>query len=66
MEQVECVVSGMHINVKDKKYITIGTVPLVGTGANPSAPALSDGANQPAVLPVSHGDSVGPSVSLTV
>ncbi|XP_047506425.1 arrestin domain-containing protein 17 [Pieris napi] len=59
--KVECVVSGMHINLKDKKYITIGTVPLMGVGATPSAPVLSEGGNQPAVLPVSPGESVQPS-----
>ncbi|KAG7300439.1 hypothetical protein JYU34_016060 [Plutella xylostella] len=48
--KVECAVSGMHFNLKDKKYVTIGTVPLVG-GAPPSP-------SQPAVLHA--GDAVGP------
>ncbi|CAH2049372.1 unnamed protein product, partial [Iphiclides podalirius] len=56
--KVECEVSGMHFNMKDKKYITIGTVPLVGMSGQPvpSAP-MPDGfpQNQPAVLPVSPG-----------
>ncbi|XP_045500867.1 arrestin domain-containing protein 17 [Colias croceus] len=62
--KVECVVSGMHLNFKDKKYITIGTVPLMGgPGAAPSAPSQPsvDAANQPAVLPVSPGEPAQPS-----
>ncbi|CAK1542140.1 unnamed protein product [Leptosia nina] len=58
--KVECVVSGMHFNLKDKKYITIGTVPLVGVGATPSAPIMPDTPNQPAVLPVSPGEPAQP------
>ncbi|XP_053611866.1 arrestin domain-containing protein 3 [Plodia interpunctella] len=48
--KVECVVSGMHINLKDKKYITIGTVPLMGIASG--TPAKQDSPGQPAVLPV--------------
>ncbi|GBP90075.1 Arrestin domain-containing protein 4 [Eumeta japonica] len=47
--KVECVVSGVHLNLSDKKYITIGTVPLV-EGAVP--PAAVNG--QPVVAP--YGD----------
>lgn len=59
---MECVVSGMHINMKDRKYITIGTVPLVGVGQSaPSAPPNElPSPSQPAVLPVAPGQSAQP------
>lgn len=63
----------MHFNMSDKKYITIGTVPLVGMSGQPvpaSAPAPSQPANggqysptQPAVLPISPGQPAQPYVS---
>ncbi|KAJ2949368.1 hypothetical protein O0L34_g15281 [Tuta absoluta] len=46
--KIECVVSGMHMNLHDKKYVTIGTVPLVGGAPTATPPSPS----QPAVLPV--------------
>ena len=63
---MECQVSGMHMNISGKKYIAIGTVPLVGMigQATPSAPPPENIGNgesgqyspsQPAVLPVSPG-----------
>ncbi|KAL0821078.1 hypothetical protein ABMA28_005709 [Loxostege sticticalis] len=60
--KVECVVPKMHLNMRDKKYITIGTVPLVGVGG-PSAPAPDSAQyspSQPAVLPVSPGQPAQP------
>uniref|UniRef100_A0A2A4K4A1 Arrestin C-terminal-like domain-containing protein n=1 Tax=Heliothis virescens TaxID=7102 RepID=A0A2A4K4A1_HELVI len=70
--KVECVVSGMHLNMSGKKYIAIGTVPLVGMvgQAVPTAPVADAVANgdsgpyspsQPAVLPVSPGQPYAPS-----
>ncbi|XP_026741455.1 arrestin domain-containing protein 17 [Trichoplusia ni] len=70
--KVECVVSGMHMNMHDKKYITIGTVPLVGMigQATPSAPLQDNVGNgdpaqyspsQPAVLPVGPAQPNAPS-----
>ncbi|XP_028167471.1 arrestin domain-containing protein 2 [Ostrinia furnacalis] len=60
--KVECVVPKMHLNMRDKKYITIGTVPLVGVGQ--AAPAPGDSAqyspSQPAVLPVDPGQPAQP------
>ncbi|CAH0399343.1 unnamed protein product [Chilo suppressalis] len=61
--KVECVVSGMHMNMKGKRYVTIGTVPLVGLpGAGPASagpmstgPASTQGGDSPAVLPVTPG-----------
>ncbi|CAH0724924.1 unnamed protein product, partial [Brenthis ino] len=60
--KVECVVSGVHINMKDRKYITIGTVPLVGVGQSaPSAPPSElPSPSQPAVLPVAPGQAAQP------
>ncbi|XP_059055527.1 arrestin domain-containing protein 2 [Achroia grisella] len=62
--KVECVVSGMHINMKDKKYVTIGTVPLVGVvGQSAPAPTQPTGQyspSQPAVLPVGPGQPAQP------
>lgn len=66
--KVECVVPTTHINMKDRKYITIGTVPLLGmTGQavpTPSAPIMpTDGQSspsQPAVLPVAPGQPAQP------
>lgn len=61
--KVECVVSGMHINMKDRKYITIGTVPLVGLANAPSAPPSElPSPSQPAVLPVAPGEPAQPGV----
>ncbi|XP_068622515.1 arrestin domain-containing protein 17 [Battus philenor] len=63
--KAECEVPFMHFNMKDKKYITIGTVPLIGlSGQNvPTAPLSHDVLdNQPAVLPVSPGQPVQPNV----
>lgn len=65
---MECVVPTTHINMKDRKYITIGTVPLLGmTGQavpTPSAPIMpTDGQSspsQPAVLPVAPGQPAQP------
>ncbi|XP_061379666.1 arrestin domain-containing protein 17 [Danaus plexippus] len=63
--KVECVVSGMHFNMKDRKYVTIGTVPLVNAGQpvpSPSAPMQpSNDSSQPAVLPVGPGEPAVPS-----
>ncbi|XP_060804666.1 arrestin domain-containing protein 17 [Amyelois transitella] len=61
--KVECVVSGMHINLKDKKYITIGTVPLVGMPGQgvPAQPSGQYSPGQPAVLPVGPGQPALPS-----
>ncbi|XP_014367457.2 arrestin domain-containing protein 17 [Papilio machaon] len=55
--KAECEVPFMHFNMKDKKYITIGTVPLVGMSGQsiPSAPLPESTQGQPAVLPVSPG-----------
>ncbi|XP_075979692.1 arrestin domain-containing protein 3 [Anticarsia gemmatalis] len=64
--KVECSVSGMHLGLDGKKYIAIGTVPLVGMAgqALPSAPASPGGGqyspSQPAVLPVSPGQPAQP------
>ncbi|XP_041980826.1 arrestin domain-containing protein 17 [Aricia agestis] len=58
--KVECVVSGMHFNMKDRKYVTIGTVPLVGLANQPSAPPAPSTPSQPAVLPVGPGQPNGP------
>ncbi|VVC95248.1 unnamed protein product [Leptidea sinapis] len=59
--KVVCAVSGMHLNLKDRKYVTIGTVPLVGmAGQTPSAPPLTSGDNSPAVLPVGPGQPAQP------
>ncbi|KAI8434231.1 hypothetical protein MSG28_012336 [Choristoneura fumiferana] len=61
--KVECVVSGMHMNLKDRKYVTIGTVPLVGMAgqAAPSAPPPAQySPTQPAVLPLGPGEQVLP------
>lgn len=43
--KVECLVSGVHMNLKDKKTITIGTVPLVGF----QSPTIQPGAEQPKI-----------------
>ncbi|CAG9791080.1 unnamed protein product [Diatraea saccharalis] len=56
--KVECVVSGMHLNMKGKKYVTIGTVPLVagaGTAPSPGGDTAQYSPSQPAVLPVAPG-----------
>ncbi|KAG6444951.1 arrestin domain-containing protein 17 [Manduca sexta] len=64
--KVECVVSGMHLNMHDKKYVTIGTVPLVGMAGQPApapSPTASNGQyspSQPAVLPVGPGQPAQP------
>ncbi|XP_039758552.1 arrestin domain-containing protein 17 [Pararge aegeria] len=62
--KVECAVSGMHLNLKDRKYITIGTVPLVGmigqAPPTPSAPIEPSSPSQPAVLPVAPGQPLQP------
>ncbi|XP_049871660.1 arrestin domain-containing protein 17 [Pectinophora gossypiella] len=59
--KVECVVSGLHMNLRDKKYVTIGTVPLVSAGATPSAPAAPSPPtpSQPAVLPTVPAEEGG-------
>ncbi|CAG4944142.1 unnamed protein product [Parnassius apollo] len=63
--KAEAEVSGMHFNLKDKKYITIGTVPLIGMNGQtvPTAPPPDFGAsNQPAILPVTPGQPTQPSI----
>ncbi|XP_045775884.1 arrestin domain-containing protein 17 [Maniola jurtina] len=64
--KVECAVSGMHMNLKDRKYITIGTVPLVGmvgqARPTPSAPVQPASPSQPAVLPVAPGQPAQPGI----
>ncbi|XP_063367877.1 arrestin domain-containing protein 3 [Cydia amplana] len=59
--KVECVVSGLHTNLKDRKYVTVGTVPLTG-GPHPSAPPAPapSSPGQPAVLPLGPGEIAQP------
>ncbi|XP_072938001.1 arrestin domain-containing protein 17 [Epargyreus clarus] len=61
--KVQCVVSGMHMGMKDRKYVNIGTVPLMGLPGQvaPSAPPSKPTTpSQPAVLPVGPGQPVLP------
>lgn len=63
--KVECVVSGMHFNMNGKKYISIGTVPLVGMTGQVAPQPANGGQNspsQPAVLPVSPGQPAQPNM----
>ncbi|KAL4704454.1 hypothetical protein ACJJTC_019553 [Scirpophaga incertulas] len=63
--KVECVVSGMHLNMKDRKYVTIGTVPLIGVGQPPPGAAGAQySPSQPAVLPVAPGQPAAPSAPM--